>query len=94
MYRGMIFPFLSFLLLACNNSPKEPIKQSAPNYFSRVKGGSLTEKEKEYYANSITPLYQTTLLSRGFNVLYWLPKMAKLFLKIIMALPILNLKLR
>jgi len=67
MYRGMIFPFLSFLLLACNNSPKEPIKQSAPNYFSRVKGGSLTEKEKEYYANSITPLYHTTLLSKGFN---------------------------
>ncbi|MFP5042166.1 serine hydrolase domain-containing protein [Parasediminibacterium sp. JCM 36343] len=61
----MIFPILTYILLACNSSPKKPVnKPLAPVPVHSV---PLSPKEKEYYFNAIAPLYKSMLLTKGFN---------------------------
>lgn len=66
MLRPKMIPLLTFLVIACGSNPsenhKEPVKKSKTNGFSVV-----SAREKEYYANAIAPLYQSTLLRSGFN---------------------------
>jgi len=62
----MMIPLLTFLIIACNSAPgtekKDSVRAVTPATFS-----SLPSKEKEYYTNAITPLYQSLLLKKGFN---------------------------
>lgn len=69
MIRKMLFSFLSyiFLLFSCGSSKhKEPVvKHQGLDTTSHFK--QLTNKEKEFYFNAITPMYKNMLLSKGFN---------------------------
>jgi CubicO group peptidase (beta-lactamase class C family) len=68
MIRNQMIPLLGFLIIAsCGANPSGPGKKSAavtapPAHFS-----TLSAREKEYYSNQITPLYQSLLLKRGFS---------------------------
>jgi len=61
----MIITILYFLLMACGSTPKAPASpiDIDTNYHRTL----ITPKEKEYYLNAITPLYNNILLDRGFN---------------------------
>ncbi len=60
----MIFPILTYLLMACGAGDNQHSKNTSNNHF---KPTPLNEKEKEYYVNAITPLYQSILGQRGFS---------------------------
>ncbi len=67
MLRLKMIPLLTFLLIAaCGSNPntdkKEPVKAKKPSGFS-----SVSAREKEYYSNTIAPMYQSMLLRTGFN---------------------------
>lgn len=67
MFRSnMIILFSFFVVLSCGSQPspelKEPVTPVKKTGFT-----ALAPKEKEYYANTIAPLYQSLLLRTGFN---------------------------
>ena len=64
MQKFKIIPVLSFLVLACSNTPKNTPHKPV---IKPVTFATITPKQKEYYANLIEPLYQTILLKKGFN---------------------------
>ena len=67
MFRLMMIPLLSLLLIACGTpTPLDP-GTTAPGNKVAPHFGSLSKKEKEYYAAQIQPLYQSLLLKSGFN---------------------------
>lgn len=61
-----MIPFLTFLIMACSSNPnsevRETVKPIKVNSFS-----AISQKEKEYYKNAITPLYESLLQKRGFS---------------------------
>ncbi len=64
MQKFKIIPVLSFLVLACSNTPTNHITKVITK---PVVAAPITPKEKEYYASLIGPLYKTMLLDKGFN---------------------------
>jgi CubicO group peptidase (beta-lactamase class C family) len=71
MSRTMVIAFLSTLMIACGSpSANKPVKDTAVIVNTVVPPVSfkpLTTKEKEYYVNTIEPLYRSLLLRTGFN---------------------------
>ncbi len=59
----MIFPILTYLLMACSGGNKE----KEVSIKSSFNPNPITDKEKEYYANAIAPLYQSILVQKGFS---------------------------
>src|SRR5476651_991886 len=68
MFRSKTIPLLSFLIvMACGSQPSVNVKEPA-TVKAKLPGFSpLSPREKAYYSNAITPLYQSLLLKRGFN---------------------------
>ena len=64
MQKFKIIPVLSFLVLACSNTPTN---HTTKTIAKAVSFAPITPKEKEYYASLIAPLYQSMLLQKGFN---------------------------
>ena len=64
MLKLKFIPFVTCLILACSNTPKNP---TAKPVISPVTYTPITPQQKEYYANLIAPLYQSMLLQKGFN---------------------------
>ncbi|MDI9365411.1 MAG: serine hydrolase domain-containing protein [Flavobacterium sp.] len=64
MQKFKIIPVLSFLVLACSNTPTNHTTKTIAKAVSLA---PITPKEKEYYAALIAPLYQSMLLQKGFN---------------------------
>ncbi len=64
MQQFKIIPILSFLILACSNTPSTPIVKTATKLIINT---PISPKEKDYYASLIAPLYKTMLLDKGFN---------------------------
>lgn len=64
MQKFKIIPFLTFLILACSNTPKNTIPKPIAK---PVAFAPITPKQKEYYANLLEPLYKAMLLQKGFN---------------------------
>ncbi len=64
MQKFKIIPVLSFLVLACSNTPTNHTTKTISKAVSYT---PITPKEKEYYASLIAPLYQSMLLEKGFN---------------------------
>ncbi|MCK9402477.1 MAG: beta-lactamase family protein [Chitinophagaceae bacterium] len=66
MLRPKMIALFTFLFIACGSNPftdkKGPGKMNKPVIFS-----SISDREKDYYANAIAPLYQSLLLKTGFN---------------------------
>ena len=67
MFCSKMIPILTFLIIACSSNPgpdiNGPVKPtSKANSFS-----AISPKEKEYYRNAITPLYESLLVKRGFS---------------------------
>ena len=67
MFCSKMIPLLTFLIIACSSNPKQnthaPVKPTIKaNSFS-----TISSKEKEYYRNAITPLYESLLVKKGFN---------------------------
>ncbi len=72
MLRTMVIALLSTLMMACGApAAKQPVGDTGlvhnitPANTHLFK--PLTDKEKEYYANAIEPLYHSLLLRTGFN---------------------------
>ncbi len=61
----MIFPILTFLILACNTSPSKDSLEKKRSV--QQKQNLLTNKEKEYYATAIQPIYENLLVRSGFS---------------------------
>ncbi|MDE3235281.1 MAG: beta-lactamase family protein [Bacteroidota bacterium] len=66
MYRTMIVPILSILLLSCS-SPKEKKPSDSTLHTNTFHFKPISKEEKEQYAEEIAPLYQKLLIQRGFN---------------------------
>lgn len=72
MLRTMVIALLSMLMMACGSpAAKEPAVGGDTGHVHTVVPTNhfkpLTNKEKEYYANAIEPLYRSLLLRTGFN---------------------------
>ena len=68
----MVIALLSTLMMACGSpAAKEPAVGGDTGHVHTVVPTNhfkpLTDKEKEYYANAIEPLYRSLLLRTGFN---------------------------
>lgn len=65
----MIISLLTVALIACGSpsAEKQAKDTGSINTLSPVSFKRLSEKEKEYYANAIEPLYKSLLLRTGFN---------------------------
>jgi len=63
----MIIPLLTLLFIACGSNPPADKKDTANPGTSEPHFSPLSKKQKDYYANAITPLYQSLLLKSGFN---------------------------
>jgi len=63
----MILPLLTYILLACSSTPKNPpvVKHLGLDTTSHF--AIISQKEKEYYNNAILPIYKNILLNKGFN---------------------------
>ncbi len=61
----MIIPVLAFLLMSCSSASEKNV-DSGPNE-KIVHFTSVSNKEKEYYASLIQPLYEKQLIRTGFS---------------------------
>ena len=61
----MIIPVLAFLLLSCSSASEKNVDPGP--YEKIVHFTSVSNKEKEYYASLIQPLYEKQLIRTGFS---------------------------
>ena len=63
----MIFPILTYILLACSSTPKTPPVAKHAGFDTTSHFTVISQKEKDYFNNAILPIYKNILLDRGFN---------------------------
>jgi CubicO group peptidase (beta-lactamase class C family) len=67
MLRTRMIPLLTFLIIACGSQPSEGVKDLVTKSKDTLGFTPLSAREKSYYNNAITPLYESLLVKRGFN---------------------------
>jgi CubicO group peptidase (beta-lactamase class C family) len=65
MFKTMIIPILTLLIMACGSAPTPPPDTVVA--MNTVSFSGVTPAVRNYYANAIEPLYRSLLLNRGFN---------------------------
>jgi CubicO group peptidase (beta-lactamase class C family) len=66
MFKTMIIPILTLLIMACGSAPTPPPPDTAVA-MTTVSFSGVSPAARNYYANAIEPLYHSLLLNRGFN---------------------------
>ena len=61
-----MIPLLTFLIMACSSNPISEVTKTV-NPIKATNFSSISQKEKDYYKNAITPLYESLLQKRGFS---------------------------